>query len=153
MYEQRLGAARAAGMNRFADLVSAGVLVAFGSDAPVTTSARGRPCGPPSHPTNPGQALSARAAFAAHTRAGWRAIGAAGGRGPRPRRARPLRGLGRRRHRRAGPRRPGRGLVDRSAVRHARACRRLGPDLPLPTCLRTVVHGRTVFDSGDLDQA
>ena len=28
----------------------------------------------------------------------------------------------------------------------------LTPDGPLPRCLRTIVAGRTVFDSGDLDQ-
>jgi predicted amidohydrolase YtcJ len=75
MYEQRLGAERAAGMNRFADLVSAGVLVAFGSDAPVTDLGPWAAVRAAVHPTNPGQALSTRAAFGAHTRSGWRAVG------------------------------------------------------------------------------
>ncbi len=75
MYEQRLGRARAAGMNRFADILSAGGALAFGSDAPVT------PLGPwaavraAMHHSNPHQRVSARAAFSAHTRGGWRAVG------------------------------------------------------------------------------
>jgi predicted amidohydrolase YtcJ len=75
MYAARLGAGRAAELNRFADLAAAGVPLAFGSDAPVT------PLGPWAavraavHPSDPATALSPRAAFTAHTRAGWRAAG------------------------------------------------------------------------------
>ena len=150
MYEQRLGSARAAGMNRFADLVTAGVLVAFGSDAPVTDVGPWAAVRAAVHPTNPGQALSTRAAFAAHTRSGWRAVG-----------------------------QPDTGTLAPGAPAHLAlwavddivvqapdervaawstdprsgtpGLPALGPDLPLPRCLRTVVHGRTVFDSGDLD--
>lgn len=152
MYEQRLGAERAAGMNRFADLVSAGVLVAFGSDAPVTDLGPWAAVRAAVHPTNPAQALSARAAFGAHTRSGWRAIG-------RPD---------------AGTLAPGAPahlaiwavddiLVQAPDERLAAwstdprsgtpGLPPLAPDMPLPRCLRTMVHGRTVFDSGDLDQA
>jgi len=74
MYAQRLGAGRAAGMNPFAAISAAGVVLAFGSDSPVI------PLGPWAavraavfHQT-PGSGLSARAAFAAHTRGGWRAL-------------------------------------------------------------------------------
>jgi hypothetical protein len=150
MYEQRLGAERAAGMNRFADLVSAGVLVAFGSDAPVTDLGPWAAVRGAVHPTNPGQALSTRAAFGAHTRSGWRAVG-----------------------------QPDAGTLAPDAPAHLAiwdvddivvqapdervaawstdprsgtpGLPALGPDLPLPRCVRTVVHGRTVFDSGDLD--
>ena len=72
MYATRLGAERAVGLNRFADLASAGVPLAFGSDAPVT------PLGPwaavraAAYPHDPAAAISPRAAFAAHTRGGWR---------------------------------------------------------------------------------
>lgn len=75
MYEQRLGRERAARMNRFADILSAGGALAFGSDAPVT------PLGPwaavraAMNHSNPDQRVSARAAFSAHTRGGWRAVG------------------------------------------------------------------------------
>lgn len=78
MYEARLGAARTLSMNRFADIASAGVALAFGSDSPVT------PLGPwaavraAMHHTVPAQRLSARAAFSAHTRGGWRAAGSHG---------------------------------------------------------------------------
>ncbi|MUK01097.1 amidohydrolase family protein [Vibrio cholerae] len=74
LYEQRLGERRG-GMNRFASLLSAGVLVALGSDSPVT------PLDPWSsvraclQHSNPEENISARAAFIAHTRAGWRLSG------------------------------------------------------------------------------
>ena len=79
MYADRLGAERAGGLNRFGDLAAAGVPLAFGSDSPVT------PLGPwaavraAAYPSEPGAAISPRAAFAAHTRAGWRAAGRDGG--------------------------------------------------------------------------
>lgn len=75
MYARRLGGARAAALNPLAPLHNVGVCVAFGSDAPAT------PIGPwgairaAVHPSNPQHALTPRAAFAAHTRGGWRAIG------------------------------------------------------------------------------
>ena len=149
MYEQRLGADRAAGMNRLADLAAAGVLVAFGSDAPVT------PLGPWAavraavEHHRPVQRISARAAFSAHTRAGWRAIG----------------------DREAGVLAPGAPAhyavwsVDEIVVQAPDSrvagwstdprsgtpgLPALGAGLALPTCLRTVVAGRTVFDSGDV---
>ncbi len=80
MYVDRLGAARAARTNPFAALVAAGVPLALGSDAPVTPldpwgalRAATRPAADPAH------ALSGRAAFAAHTRGGWRAARLDGG--------------------------------------------------------------------------
>jgi predicted amidohydrolase YtcJ len=150
MYEQRLGAARAAGMNRFADLVSSGVLVAFGSDAPVTDLGPWAAVRAAVHPTNPGQALSTRAAFGAHTRSGWRAIG------------QPESGT-------LAPGAPAHLAIwavddivvqapDERVAAWSTDPRSgtpglppLAPDLPLPRCLRTIVHGRTVFDSGELD--
>ncbi|KNC19511.1 amidohydrolase [Arthrobacter sp. RIT-PI-e] len=74
LYEQRLGERRA-GMNRFASLLSAGVPVALGSDSPVTPLdpwASVRAC--LQHST-PDENISARAAFLAHSRAGWRSAG------------------------------------------------------------------------------
>lgn len=75
MYAARLGAERASGLNPFGMLAARGVLLAGGSDAPVT------PLDPWSsvraavqHHT-PGSGLSARAAFNAHTRGGYRAAG------------------------------------------------------------------------------
>lgn len=75
MYERRLGAERAAGMNRFADLHRAGVLVAFGSDAPVTDLGPWAAVRAAIEHSVPGQRISARAAFTAHTRSGWRSVG------------------------------------------------------------------------------
>jgi hypothetical protein len=75
MYAARLGAARARGMNPFAGLSGAGVVLALGSDAPVT------PVGPwaavraaAQHHT-PGSAITTAQALAAHTVGGYRAAG------------------------------------------------------------------------------
>ena len=74
MYARRLGTGRALAMNPFASLASAGVVLAFGSDAPVI------PLGPWAairaaafHRTQASR-MTARAAFTAHTRGGWRAL-------------------------------------------------------------------------------
>ena len=75
MYEQRLGAARAQCMNRFADLQTAGVLTAFGSDSPVTDLGPWQAVHAAVHHHQPGQRSSEQAAFAAHSRAGWLAVG------------------------------------------------------------------------------
>lgn len=151
MYEQRLGPERAQGMNRFADLVAAGVLVAFGSDAPVTDLGPWQAVRAAVLHSNPAQALSARAAFSAHTRAGWRAVGE-----------------------------PGAGVLAPDAPAHLAVWAAddvvvqapdarvsawstdprsgtpglppLAGDQPLPTCLRTVVAGVTVHDTGWLEQ-
>ena len=73
MYATRLGAERAATMNPYAALASAGVALALGSDAPVTPlDPWGTLRAAVAHRT-PGSGLSARAAFSAHTRGGWRA--------------------------------------------------------------------------------
>lgn len=78
MYAQRLGAHRAARMNPLAALAAAGVPLAFGSDAPVTPlDPWGGVRAAVRHRT-PGSGLSGRAAFAAHTRGGWRAAGEEG---------------------------------------------------------------------------
>ena len=152
MYERRLGPGRTATMNRFADLVARGVLVAFGSDAPVTDLGPWAAVRAAVLHTIPGQRLSARAAFSAHTRAGWRAVG-----------------------------RPDCGVVAPGAPAHLAIWEaddvvvqapdervanwstdpRSGtpglPDLtadrPLPRCLRTIVRGQVVFDSGDLEDS
>jgi predicted amidohydrolase YtcJ len=74
MYVRRLGWERAEGMNPFAAYGAAGVVLAFGSDSPVV------PLGPwdavrsaAFHQT-PASRITVRAAFAAHTRGGWRAL-------------------------------------------------------------------------------
>ena len=145
MYAQRLGADRARTLNPFAALLKAGVPLAFGSDAPVT------PLGPWAavraaafHHT-PAHRVSVRAAFTAHTRGGWRALGRDD----------------------AGTLVPGApadyaiwhtdALIvqtpDDRVSRWSTDPRSGTPGLPdltpgreLPVCLRTVVGGRTVFE-------
>ena len=72
-YAARLGPERAARMNPFAAMASAGLALALGSDAPVTPlDPWGTLRAAVGHRTA-GSGLSARAAFSAHTRGGWRA--------------------------------------------------------------------------------
>ncbi|WP_086670678.1 amidohydrolase [Amycolatopsis pretoriensis] len=75
MYAERLGTARAAGLNPFATLAAEGVLLAFGSDAPVTPLDPWASVRAAAYHRTPGAGLSPRAAFTAHTRAGHRAAG------------------------------------------------------------------------------
>ncbi|MQA93978.1 MAG: amidohydrolase family protein [Streptosporangiales bacterium] len=73
MYARRLGTWRARGMNPFAMLESAGVALAFGSDAPVTPlDPWGGVVAAVRHRT-PEHRLAGTAAFAAHTLGSWRA--------------------------------------------------------------------------------
>lgn len=73
LYAARLGRERARDSNPLAALAAAGVPLAFGSDAPVTAlDPWGGVRAAVQHRT-PQSRLSARAAFSAHTRGGWRA--------------------------------------------------------------------------------
>ncbi|MDH6119019.1 putative amidohydrolase YtcJ [Kitasatospora sp. GAS204A] len=144
MYVQRLGAERAAGLNPFAALLRAGVPLALGSDAPVTPLDPWGTVRAAAFHQTPEHRISVRAAFAAHTRGGWRAIG------------RDQEGV-------LVPGAPASYAVWRTGelVVQAPDSRVAGwstdprsgtPGLPdltpgteLPTCLRTVVRGRTVF--------
>jgi predicted amidohydrolase YtcJ len=74
-YAERLGPGRAAGLHDFAALVRAGVSVALGSDSPVTPIEPWEWVRAAVWHHNPQARLSARAAFAAATRGGWRAAG------------------------------------------------------------------------------
>jgi predicted amidohydrolase YtcJ len=74
MYEQRLGSTRVHNMNPFADISQRGIVMAFGSDSPVTPMSPWRAIKAATMHNNPAQRVSARAAFAAHTRGGWRAV-------------------------------------------------------------------------------
>lgn len=73
LYEARLGSARSTGMNQFAAMLSAGVPVCFGSDTPVTPLNPWASVKAALQHHQPGQRISARAAFIGHSRAGWRA--------------------------------------------------------------------------------
>lgn len=143
MYADRLGVDRARTLNPFAALLRSGVPLAFGSDAPVTPlDPWGTVRAAAFHRTLEHR-VSVRAAFTAHTRGGWRAMGRDDAgvlvpgapadyavwsadelvvQAPDDRVARWS----------TDPRSGTPGLPD------------LSPDAELPLCLRTVVSGRTV---------
>ncbi|MCL8012481.1 amidohydrolase [Streptomyces sp. AS02] len=144
MYAQRLGPERARTLNPFAALLRAGVPLAFGSDSPVTPLDPWGTVRAAAFHHTPEHRVSVRAAFTAHTRGGWRAIGRDD----------------------AGVLVPGAPadyavwrtdeLVvqapDDRVARWSTDPRSGTPGLPdltpgreLPVCLRTVVGGRTVF--------
>jgi predicted amidohydrolase YtcJ len=75
MYAARLGVARASNLSPFADLASAGVPLAFGSDSPVTPLDPWQAVRATIAHEDTTQRISARAAFRAHTRGGWRLAG------------------------------------------------------------------------------
>ncbi|MFF9003506.1 amidohydrolase [Streptomyces achromogenes] len=144
MYARRLGVARARTLNPFAALLRAGVPLAFGSDSPVTPLDPWGTVRAAAFHRTPEHRVSVRAAFTAHTRGGWRAVGRDD----------------------AGVLVPGAPAdyavwrTDRLVVqapddrvaRWSTDPRSGTPGLPdltpghdLPVCLRTVVGGRTVF--------
>ncbi|WP_329407810.1 amidohydrolase [Streptomyces sp. NBC_00704] len=144
MYAQRLGVERARTLNPFAALLRTGVPLAFGSDSPVTPLDPWGTVRAAAFHRTPEHRVSVRAAFTAHTRGGWRAIGRDDGgvlvpgapadyavwrtdelvvQAPDDRVARWS----------TDPRSGTPGLPD------------LTPGAGLPECLRTVVGGRTVF--------
>lgn len=73
MYAKRLGVERALAANPFAALAAAGLPLAFGSDSPVTGLDPWGALRAAVRHHAPESSLSGRAAFAAHTRGGWRA--------------------------------------------------------------------------------
>ncbi|WP_256993509.1 amidohydrolase [Rhodococcus sp. 06-418-5] len=75
LYSARLGADRASALHPFARLASAGVSLAFGSDAPVTRPDPWATVRAAVDHRTPGSAISPRAAFSASTRGAWRAGG------------------------------------------------------------------------------
>ncbi|MFI9588666.1 amidohydrolase [Streptomyces sp. NPDC052236] len=144
MYAQRLGVERARTLNPYAALLRAGVPLAFGSDSPVTPLDPWGTIRAAAFHRNPEHRISVRAAFTAHTRGGWRAIGRddAGVLVPGAPADYALWSTGK--------------LVvqapDDRVARWSTDPRSGTPGLPeltpggeLPRCLRTVVSGRTVF--------
>ncbi|MFG2655347.1 amidohydrolase [Streptomyces sp. NPDC048425] len=75
MYADRLGGERARALNPFAALLRAGVPLAFGSDSPVTPLDPWGTIRAAAFHRTPEHRVSVRAAFTAHTRGGWRAVG------------------------------------------------------------------------------
>jgi predicted amidohydrolase YtcJ len=133
MYAQRLGAARAARLNPLAALAAAGAPLALGSDSPVTPVDPWGAVRAAVHPHFGEHALTARAALAAHCRGGWRAAGADGD------------GSGM-----LAPGAPASYAVFRTSVIDPLGLPELAPGRPLPRCLRTVLRGRQLHDTGEL---
>ncbi|MEU6707400.1 amidohydrolase [Streptomyces wuyuanensis] len=144
MYAQRLGVERARTLNPYAALLRAGVPLAFGSDSPVTPVDPWGTVRAAAFHRTPEHRISVRAAFTAHTRGGWRAVGRddAGTLVP------------------GAPAdyavwRTGELVVQAPDDRVARwstdprsgtpGLPDLTPGKPLPECLRTVVFGQTVY--------
>ncbi|MEU8892825.1 amidohydrolase [Streptomyces sp. NPDC048442] len=75
MYAQRLGTDRARTLNPYAAMLKAGIPLAFGSDSPVTPLDPWGTVRAAAFHRTPEHRVSVRAAFTAHTRGGWRAIG------------------------------------------------------------------------------
>ena len=75
MYTQRLGRERAGSMNRFATIMAAGGHLALNSDSPVTPIDPWSIVRAATNHTAVEERMTARAAFGAATRGGWRAIG------------------------------------------------------------------------------
>ncbi|PWU55134.1 amidohydrolase [Micromonospora sp. S4605] len=74
MYESRLGLDRSLASNPMGSMHAVGVALAFGSDSPVTPLDPWGSVRAAAAHHNPAQRMSERAAFAAHTRGGWRAV-------------------------------------------------------------------------------
>jgi hypothetical protein len=74
MYAQRMGVARALESNPMGAMHAVGVSLAFGSDSPVTPLDPWGAVRAAARHHNPAHRMSVRAAFAAHTRGGWRAV-------------------------------------------------------------------------------
>lgn len=74
MYSQRLGE-RSSHMNRWGSLAGEGCLVCFSSDTPVTSMSPWHWIKAAMFHSQESQRMTARAAFSAATRAGWRALG------------------------------------------------------------------------------
>lgn len=125
MYAERLGQDRGTALNPFAVLAAAGVTLAFGSDTPVTQVDPWAAVRAAVHHRTEGFGIGAAAAFAAHTRGGWFAAGAATDD-------------------------PIGTLVPGAPATYAVWDASELPDLDPPRCLRTVRAGITIHDSGEL---
>lgn len=126
MYAQRLGVDRSLASNPIGALAGVGVALAFGSDSPVTPL---DPWGSVRAATahhNPVSRISVKAAFAAHTRGGWRAVHDDG-------------------HGVLDPGAPATFAVWETAGSRT-GLPALRADEPLPICRRTVLRGSTIYD-------
>jgi predicted amidohydrolase YtcJ len=121
LYTDRLGVQRSLASNPLARLAAAGLVLALGSDAPVTPLAPWPGVRAAVHHHAPGSRLDPGTAFAAHTAGGWAAANRAGGT-------------------------LSAGAPAYFAVWDTDRFPALDGDLP--GCVRTVAAGRTVWDAG-----
>lgn len=144
MYAERLGAARAATLNPYAALLRAGVPLAFGSDSPVTALGPWDAVRAAAFHRTEEHRISVRAAFTAHTRGGWRAVGRddAGVLVPGAPADYALWSAGELVVQAPDSRVANWSTDPRSGTPGLPA---LAPEGQLPVCLRTVVSGRTVY--------
>lgn len=128
MYAQRLGARRSLASNPLGAMHSVGVTLAFGSDSPVTPLDPWGSVRAAMRHHHPAYRMSGKAAFAAHTRGGWRAVGED-------------------QHGVLVPGAPATFAAWRlpDGVTSG-ALPALEPEAPLPSCIRTVLRGTTIFE-------
>lgn len=148
MWATRLGAARAGNMAPVADLVGAGIPVAFGSDAPVTALDPWQAVRAAVWHDDESQRVTGRAAFRAHAAGGWRLAGLeAGGAGELV--------VGAPAHLAVwkaesyGVHERGRPSWEPAPTRRDPLLPSLHPDVAPPVCLQTVRAGVAIHDTFD----
>ena len=130
MYATRLGRERAVASNPFGSLAGVGVPLALGSDSPVTPLDPWGGVKAAVNHHNPVQSLSPTAAFAAHTRGGWRATG----------------------DDETGVLAPGAPATFAVWDHREPGLPDVSPQAPAPRCRRTVVSGNVIFDEEDRNE-
>ncbi|HCU52151.1 MAG TPA: amidohydrolase [Micromonosporaceae bacterium] len=126
MYAQRLGVQRSLASNPMGQMHSTGVPLAFGSDSPVTPLDPWGSVRAAMWHFNPVQRMTAKAAFAAHTRGGWRSV------------HRDNEGV-------LEPGAPATFAIWQAPQRDG-TLPSLTPDDELPLCIRTVLRGKTIYE-------
>ena len=148
LYEKRLGKLRAEAMNPLADLAGAGVPLALGSDTPVTPFDPWGAVSASLFLNAADQRISARAAFRAHTRGGWRLAGLDHTGAGEIRVGAPAHlALWRAEH--LGVQGPHTTIAAWSTDARSGTplLPSLGPDEPAPTCLQTLRDGVVIYDT------
>jgi predicted amidohydrolase YtcJ len=127
MYMRRLGLHRSLESNPMGAMHGVGVALAFGSDSPVTPLDPWGSVRAAMWHHNPVHRMSSRAAFAAHTRGGWRAVNQD-------------------EHGVLAPGHPATFAVWAAPGALSKGLPTLDPDDDLPLCRRTVLRGATIYE-------
>jgi predicted amidohydrolase YtcJ len=148
VYATRLGGPRAANLSPFADLAGAGVPLAFGSGSPVTSLDPWQAVRAAIGHAEASQRISARSAFRAHSRGGWRLAGLDHTGAGELRVGAPAHLAVWRAEHLAVQAAPGRlSQWNPEAAAGQPLLPDLGADMPAPQCLRTVRGGIVLFDT------